>query len=61
MHAECRLWRCCARAKEPTRRLEATDRVTLVTIPDTGHFALNDKPARVAELMLDAVSTIAAD
>jgi pimeloyl-ACP methyl ester carboxylesterase len=43
------------------RALEACDQVTLVTIPDTGHFALNDKPARVAELMLDAVSTIASD
>jgi pimeloyl-ACP methyl ester carboxylesterase len=48
-------------ADDERRALEACDRVTLVTIPDTGHFALNDKPARVAELMLDAVSTIASD
>jgi len=41
------------------RGLEACDQVTLVTIPDSGHFALNDKPARVAELMLDAVSSSA--
>ena len=48
-------------ANDERRALEACDQVTLVTIPDTGHFALNDKPARVAELMLDAVATIASN
>jgi pimeloyl-ACP methyl ester carboxylesterase len=38
--------------------LEACNRVTFVTIPDTGHFALVDKPAQVAEIMLEAVSSI---
>jgi pimeloyl-ACP methyl ester carboxylesterase len=40
------------------RSLEACGDVTLVTIPDTGHFALNDKPTRVAEIVLEAVSSI---
>ena len=39
------------------RGLEACGDVTLVTIPDTGHFALNDKPTRVAEIVLEAVSS----
>jgi hypothetical protein len=30
--------------------------VSLTTIADTGHFALNDKPERIAELVLAAVS-----
>lgn len=47
-------------ADDERRGLEACGRVTLVTIPDTGHFALTDKPARVAELMLEAVSSSAA-
>ena len=38
--------------------LEACDLVTLVTIPDTGHFALVDKPARVADIVLEAVSSV---
>jgi pimeloyl-ACP methyl ester carboxylesterase len=29
---------------------------TLVTIPDTGHFALNQKPAQIAEIALGALS-----
>ena len=29
---------------------------TLVTIPDTGHFALNQKPAQIAEIVLGALS-----
>ena len=32
--------------------------MTLTTIPGTGHFALNDKPERVAELVLAAVSSV---
>jgi pimeloyl-ACP methyl ester carboxylesterase len=40
------------------RSLEACGDVTLVTIADTGHFALNDKPARVAEIVLEAVSSV---
>ena len=41
------------------RELKACARVTLVTIPDTGHFALNDKPAHVAKVVLEAVSSLA--
>ena len=43
------------------RSLEACGDVTLVTIPDTGHFALNDKPAVVAGIVLEAVSSITSD
>jgi len=43
------------------RSLEACGAVTLVTIPDTGHFALNDKPTLVAEVVLRAVSSIASN
>ena len=35
--------------------LEECPGATLVTIPDTGHFALNQKPAQVAEIVLDAL------
>jgi pimeloyl-ACP methyl ester carboxylesterase len=34
--------------------LEACPHVTLVTIPDTGHFSLNTHPARIAELIAEA-------
>ena len=44
-------------AEDERRALESCPGVTLVTIPDTGHFALTDKPARVAELILDAASS----
>jgi pimeloyl-ACP methyl ester carboxylesterase len=44
-------------ADDERRGLEACPNLTLVEIPDTGHFALNEKPARVAELILDAVSS----
>ena len=36
--------------------LEACPHVTIVMIPDAGHFTLNEKPGRIAELVLDAVS-----
>jgi pimeloyl-ACP methyl ester carboxylesterase len=35
--------------------LEATPHVTLVEIPDAGHFTLNQRPSEVAALILDAV------
>ena len=38
--------------------LDACPNVTLTTIADTGHFALNDKPERIAELVLTAVSSV---
>jgi len=44
---------------EERRSLDACGTVTLVTIPDTGHFALNDRPAVVADVVLAAVSSIA--
>ena len=34
--------------------LEACPHVTLVTIPDTGHFSLNTHPGRIAELIAEA-------
>jgi len=43
-------------ADDERRELEACPRVTLVTIPDAGHLTINEKPGRVAELILEAVS-----
>jgi pimeloyl-ACP methyl ester carboxylesterase len=37
--------------------LEACAHVTVVTIPDAGHFALNQKPAQIGGLVLDAVAS----
>jgi len=31
--------------------------VTVVTIPDAGHFALNQKPGQIGGLVLDAVAS----
>jgi pimeloyl-ACP methyl ester carboxylesterase len=43
---------------DPERQtLEACPDVTMVTISDAGHFALNQKPAQIAELVLDAVKS----
>jgi pimeloyl-ACP methyl ester carboxylesterase len=42
------------------RALDACPHVTLVTIPDTGHASLNQKPDRIAELVLAAVSSVPA-
>jgi pimeloyl-ACP methyl ester carboxylesterase len=42
------------------RVLEDCPHVTLVTIPDTGHASLNQKPDRIAELVLAAVSFVPA-
>jgi pimeloyl-ACP methyl ester carboxylesterase len=36
--------------------LEKCPSVTLVTIADAGHFALNQKPGEIAEILLTAVS-----
>jgi len=30
--------------------------VTIVAISDTGHFALNEKPGEIAEILLDALA-----
>ena len=43
-------------ADDERRELEACPRVTLVTIPDAGHLTINEKPGRVADLILEAVS-----
>ena len=43
-------------ADNERRELEACPRVTLVMIPDTGHLTINEKPGRIAELILEAVS-----
>jgi pimeloyl-ACP methyl ester carboxylesterase len=40
--------------------LESCAHVTLVTIPDTGHASLIQKPERIAELVLAAVSSLTA-
>ena len=44
--------------EDERRVLDACPHMTLTTIADTGHFALNDKPKRVAELVLAAVSSV---
>lgn len=45
---------------EPERRgLEECTTVSIVTIPEAGHFALNQQPGRVAELVLEATSNTA--
>jgi pimeloyl-ACP methyl ester carboxylesterase len=36
--------------------LEKCPSVTIVTISDTGHFALNEKPGEIAEILLNALS-----
>ena len=36
--------------------LERSPSVTLITIPETGHFTLNEKPAEIAEILLDALA-----
>lgn len=39
------------------RGLEACPNVTLVSIPETGHASINQKPDRIAELVLAALAT----
>jgi pimeloyl-ACP methyl ester carboxylesterase len=39
------------------RGLEECPRVTMVWIPDAGHFTLNEEPGRIADLLLDALSS----
>ena len=46
--------------EDERRVLDACPHVTLVTIPDTGHASLNQKPDRIAELVLAAVSSLPA-
>ena len=41
---------------EERRALEACPQVTLVTVPDTGHFSLNTHPGRIAELLVEATA-----
>lgn len=36
--------------------LEASPHVSIVNIPDAGHFTLNQKPAEIAKLVLEAVT-----
>ena len=36
--------------------LEACPNVTMVTIPEAGHFTLNQKPEQIADIVLDAVA-----
>jgi pimeloyl-ACP methyl ester carboxylesterase len=45
--------------EDERRVLEACPHVTLVTIPETGHASLVQKPDRIAELVLAAVSSLA--
>jgi pimeloyl-ACP methyl ester carboxylesterase len=40
--------------------LEACPQVTMVTIPDAGHFTLNTNPGEIAELVLTAVASTTA-
>jgi pimeloyl-ACP methyl ester carboxylesterase len=42
--------------KEERRALEACPSVSLSEISDAGHFALNQQPARVADLVLEAIA-----
>ena len=39
--------------------LERSPHVTLVEIPDTGHFALNQKPGEIATIVLEAIDATA--
>jgi pimeloyl-ACP methyl ester carboxylesterase len=41
---------------EERRELEACTRVTLVTIHGSGHDTLNEKPAQIADVILEMVS-----
>jgi pimeloyl-ACP methyl ester carboxylesterase len=38
------------------RWIDECPRVSLVMVPDAGHFTLNEKPARIADLILEMVS-----
>jgi len=40
---------------EERSALDTCPSVTLITMPDAGHFTLNEKPAEIAEILLDAV------
>src|SRR4029079_8343829 len=44
--------------EDERRALDACSDMTLTPIIRTAHFALNDKPERVAELVLAAVSSV---
>jgi pimeloyl-ACP methyl ester carboxylesterase len=43
-------------ADDERRALEACPHVAVVTIPDAGHFTLNEEPGRIAELIIEMVS-----
>ena len=43
-------------ADDERRALEECPHMTLLTIPDAGHFTLNEEPGRIAELIVDMVS-----
>ena len=38
------------------RALEECPHTAIVTIPDAGHFTLNEEPGRIAELIVEMVS-----
>lgn len=42
-------------ADEERAALERSPAVTLVTIADSGHFTLNQKPGEIAKIVLDAL------
>ena len=42
-------------ADDERGRLEQCPSVSLITIADAGHFTLNEKPARIADVLLDAL------
>ena len=43
-------------ADDERRELEECPHVAIVTIPNAGHFTLNDEPDRIAELIVEMVS-----
>ncbi|MFD9390533.1 alpha/beta fold hydrolase [Streptomyces sp. NPDC060000] len=40
------------------RGLEACPRIRTVTVPDAGHFALVEQPARIADVVMEAVTAV---
>ena len=47
-------------ADDERRALEACPHVVVVTIPNAGHFTLNEEPGRIAALIIQMVSADAA-
>jgi pimeloyl-ACP methyl ester carboxylesterase len=44
-------------ADDERTRLESCSSVTLVTVADSGHFTLNEKPAEIAAVLLKALGS----